>query len=145
VTHPNQLIGKTDFDFFPPEDARKYGEDDRKVLGGERILEEEEETNLLENKTGDPSRYSRCQFVASDGEIVGVQAVFWIARQKKAMERQKRRTDEGIAHRVRAASILPPEFLGMERDRATARDVRHVLTGCAVGISHDGVDSRSTI
>jgi len=42
------------------------------------------ETNLLENKTGDPSRYSRCQFVALTEKSSASRPCFWDRTPKKS-------------------------------------------------------------
>lgn len=45
-----EMYGKTDFDFFPPEEAGFFREKDREVLGGEKIVDIPHETVLTREK-----------------------------------------------------------------------------------------------
>ncbi len=81
------IIGKTDFDFFPRALAEKYQRDDRRVMesgqshdtveehqppGGEKIYVQVVKTPLY----------------AANGEIIGLQGIFWdITRQRQAEEK----------------------------------------------------------
>ena len=41
--HPDRLVGKTDFDFFPDEEAQKYHDDEQAIVhSGEALIDEEE-------------------------------------------------------------------------------------------------------
>jgi PAS domain S-box-containing protein len=82
-----QLLGKTDADVYPPEPARKYREDDQRVMDTGQSLELVEE-----NVTGQGRRFM--QVIKSpvrdaEGQVVGVQSIFWDITERK-------RAEEGI-------------------------------------------------
>jgi PAS domain S-box-containing protein len=81
----DDLKGKTDFDLFPPELAKKYTEDDKKVFEtGETLNDIEEhktpagETIYVEILKG-PVR-------DAEGNVVGVQILFWDVTERRRAE-----------------------------------------------------------
>ncbi len=70
------LIGKRDEELFPPEIAKKYSEDDQRVIKSGKSLHNIERTV---NRQGEPSWIERVKspIVNPDGEVVGVQLMFW--------------------------------------------------------------------
>ncbi|HUT94750.1 MAG TPA: response regulator [Thermoguttaceae bacterium] len=85
------IVGKTDLDFYPPELAEKYQQDDRRVAATGVLLE-----CVEENKKGDETRYVQVLKSAirdAGGEVVGVQVVFWdvTARRKAEAALEKER------------------------------------------------------
>ncbi|MBN2312447.1 MAG: response regulator [Sedimentisphaerales bacterium] len=70
-----EIIGKNDFDFFPEELARKYCQDDQRVLETGELLE-----TVEENKSDGETRYVHVMKSAvrdAGGSITGVQVIFW--------------------------------------------------------------------
>jgi two-component system, cell cycle sensor histidine kinase and response regulator CckA len=82
---PEQLLGKTDAEVYPPELARKHREDDQRVMDTGQSLEFVEE-----NITGQGRRLMhviKSPVRDAGGQVVGVQAIFWdITEQKRAEE-----------------------------------------------------------
>ncbi len=71
----DQILGKTDFDFFPPELAEKYQADDRQVVDTGTALE-----CIEENRTADHVYHFEVRKVpifGVNGDIVATQAIFW--------------------------------------------------------------------
>ena len=72
---PEQVLGKSDFDLFPAELARKFAADDRRVLERGEVLHDIEElaglngTRRIIDRIKSPIRHE-------DGRIVGVQVLF---------------------------------------------------------------------
>ena len=86
-----EILGKTDFDFYPEELARKFRHDDHDVLETGRLLE-----TVEENSRDGETRYveiRKSPVRDAHGKIVGVQGVFWdVTRRKKAeaaLERER--------------------------------------------------------
>ena len=84
--HPEDFVGKTDYDFFPGELADKYRADDNRIMEtGE--TEELEEKYLLDgretwvNTIKTPVR-------DNNGEIIGVLGIFWDITERKHVEEE---------------------------------------------------------
>jgi PAS domain S-box-containing protein len=73
---PANVIGKTDFDFFPDELAEKYRRNDQAVIEQDRLFDDVEQ-----HHTPDGRRIfvhvMKFPVRDDDGHISGVQAVFW--------------------------------------------------------------------
>jgi two-component system sensor histidine kinase/response regulator len=70
-----EIIGKTDFDFYSEELAQKYRQDDKRVLETGELFE-----TIEENTKDDEVCYVQVMKSAihdSGGKIVGVQVIFW--------------------------------------------------------------------
>lgn len=82
-----QVIGKTDFDFFPAEMAKKYQTDDRRVIQTGQPLEtvEEHQPRASEQRH---VRVLKTPVRSADGNILGIQAIFWDVTQQRKMEKQ---------------------------------------------------------
>src|SRR5688572_11955176 len=93
---PEDLLGKTDFDLYPAELARKYREDDLRVIKAGRLLEDVEEHQP-------PGRERRVIHVLKSpvrdarGYILGVQGVFWDETDLVRAQEDLRRSEERFA------------------------------------------------
>ena len=82
-----EIVGKTDFDFFPPELAAKYQLDDRKVLETGKPYETVEE-NQPPGQEKIYVQVVKTPLYSADGKIIGLQGIFWdITEQRRAEER----------------------------------------------------------
>lgn len=85
--HPlEEILGKQDSDFSPPELAHKYREDDRDVIQRRQPLETTEV-----NATPDGEKHwvhvIKTPILDADGEPVGIQGIFWdVTKEKRAEE-----------------------------------------------------------
>jgi PAS domain S-box-containing protein len=81
----SEILGKTDFDFYPPELARKYRKNDQWVMESGKVFETVEENR-------DPAgRRIFVQAVKTPlhdfrGRVVGTQCIFWDVTEKKLAE-----------------------------------------------------------
>src|SRR5262249_20311439 len=71
-----ELIGKTDFDLFPEHLARKYREDDCKVLQSGKPLEQIEEHRTPDGVTM-YVEVIKTPIQDRDGIFMGIQGLFW--------------------------------------------------------------------
>ncbi|NND97415.1 MAG: response regulator [Pirellulaceae bacterium] len=83
----DEVIGKTDYDLFPPDLAKKYVDDDR------RVLETGEIFNVIEeHQNSDGERVFVEIFKGptrdSSGEINGIQVLFWDVTERKIAEQE---------------------------------------------------------
>ncbi len=84
-----EIVGRTDPDLFPEKMALAYMEDDRRVMKGNRLVDQEEK---VVNGDGE-SRWVRVIKVPVKnqfGLVTGIQGVFWdITREKRAEEEMR--------------------------------------------------------
>ena len=72
----SSIIGKTDFDLFPPELASKYQEDDRRVIEQRSSFSAIEQHRDLDGNTL-YVRIIKSPLFGPNGELTGVQGIFW--------------------------------------------------------------------
>jgi PAS domain S-box-containing protein len=115
---PEEVLGKTDADFFPPELAEKYRQDDRQVLEHGQLFEAVEEYRppgselLWVQVVKTPLRDAR-------GAIVGTQGIFWDIPARKRAEEELGRSQQraGDLEEVRAR-LLNRVFTAQEEERS---------------------------
>ncbi len=94
------ILGKTDADFFPPELALKYQEDDRRIIKTGQIFEASEE-HQAPGKERSYVRVVKSPIYDSRGYIVGVQGMFWdvtdLMRAQTALQKSEERYALAIA------------------------------------------------
>jgi len=108
-----EIVGKTDFDFFPRELAEKYQRDDRAVLEtGEPYKTVEEH-----HPPGGEKLYVqvvKTPIKGVDGKIIGLQGIFWDITQERLAETQLARSREE----------LHAKNMQMEDDLKMAREIQ---------------------
>jgi sigma-B regulation protein RsbU (phosphoserine phosphatase) len=115
-----EIIGKTDFDFFPKELAEKYQRDDRHVLETGQTYETVEEhqppggSKIYVHVVKTPLR-------KADGTIIGLQAIFWDITQQRMAEEKIRKANAALAQSRRELSA---KNLEMEDDLKMAREIQ---------------------
>lgn len=100
-----EILGKTDFDFYPPDLASKYRRDDRRVMETGELFEDIEEYE----KHGETRYVQVLKSPVHDalGQVIGVQVVFWDVTEKVAVQRALEKAKEAAEEASRAKS----EFL----------------------------------
>jgi len=86
LAHPDEAVGKTDFDFYPEADAREFLADDRRVIAGEPIVGKTE--HHVEGSTERWSLTSKAPFHGSSAEVLGIVGVSKDITYLKKIERQ---------------------------------------------------------
>ncbi len=114
-----EIVGKTDFDFFPPALAQKYQRDDRRVMdtgqpyttveehqapGRDKIYVQVVKTPLREG-----------------GKIIGLQAIFWDITAQRMAEEKIRRANAALAQSRRELRLKNTQ---MEDDLKMAREIQ---------------------
>ena len=115
-----EIVGKTDFDFFPKELAEKYQRDDRRVLETGQAYETVEEhqppggSKIYVHVVKTPLRNA-------DGLIIGSQAIFWDITQQRMADEKIRKANAALAQSRRELSA---KNLEMEDDLKMAREIQ---------------------
>lgn len=115
-----EIVGKTDFDFFPAALAEKYQRDDRHVLETGQTYETVEEhqspgaSKIYVHVVKTPLR-------KADGTIIGLQAIFWDITQQRLAEEKIRKANAALAQSRRELSA---KNLEMEDDLKMAREIQ---------------------
>jgi PAS domain S-box-containing protein len=87
IERPDQLVGRTDLDFFPKPLAEKYRADDRRVIGsGETFETVEDHVNPHGEKLF--VQVIKTPLRDLEGRVIGVQGIFWDVSARKLAEEQ---------------------------------------------------------
>jgi sigma-B regulation protein RsbU (phosphoserine phosphatase) len=112
------ILGKTDFDFFPKELAEQYTRDDQRVMLTGQTREITEEHHPL----GQDKRITRVvktPLYGADGKIIGLQGIFWDVTRQQHAEEQIRQANIELARsreELRAKNLLMEENLRMAHE-----------------------------
>jgi sigma-B regulation protein RsbU (phosphoserine phosphatase) len=112
------ILGKTDFDFFPKELAEKYQKDDQRVMETGQTYEFTEEHHPFgQEKT--ITHVVKTPLYSADGSIIGLQGIFWDVTEQVRAEEQVRRVNAELARsreELRTKNLLMQENLQMARE-----------------------------
>jgi len=114
------IVGKTDLDFFPPELAEKYQRDDRRVMQTGKPYETVEE----HQPPGGDKIYVqvvKTPLYGADGAIIGLQGIFWDITQQRLADEKIRRVNALLAQ---SRNELRARNAQMEDDLKMAREIQ---------------------
>jgi PAS domain S-box-containing protein len=72
ISNPDEAIGKSDFDFFPPDKAREFFEDEQRILRTGEPLINKIEKQVLPNGTPGWASTTKVPLRTPDGIVVGI-------------------------------------------------------------------------
>ena len=118
-----EIIGKTDFDFFPPELASKYQKDDQLIIETGKAFETVEENqppggeklyvNVVKTPLYDASR-----------RIIGLQGIFWDITAKRRAEEALQKANLELALSQQELQFRNEQ---MEEDLRMAREIQQAI------------------
>lgn len=103
-----EIVGRTDFDFFPRELAEKYKRDDDQVMQTGKTYEITEEHQPLGQKKT-IVRVVKTPLRGPDGDVIGLQGIFWDITEQQRAEEQIRQANIELARsreELRASEAL---------------------------------------
>jgi PAS domain S-box-containing protein len=131
----SEVIGKTDFDFFPPQLAEKYQRDDQFVMRTGRAFETVEE-NIA---PGGEKRYVnvvKTPIYDAKGKIIGIQGIFWDITERKQWEERLQKANEDLA-RSEAALRKSHEDLKAAQAQLIQAEKMESIGTLAAGVAHE--------
>ena len=115
-----EIVGKTDFDFFPQFMAEKYQRDDRKVIEtGQPFTTVEEHQAPGKSKTY--VHVVKTPLYGQRGDIIGLQGIFWDITAQRLAEEKIRRVNGLLAQNRKELRLRNRQ---MQEDLKMARDVQ---------------------
>ncbi|MGC3958897.1 MAG: PAS domain-containing protein [Verrucomicrobiota bacterium] len=91
-----EVLGKTDFDFFPAELATKYQADDRRVMATGQTIEIVEEHQPIGQTQKSYVQVVKTPLYGKDSTIIGLQGIFWDITEQKLAEERIRQAQENL-------------------------------------------------
>jgi sigma-B regulation protein RsbU (phosphoserine phosphatase) len=116
-----EILGRTDYDLFPPELAAKYQGDDRKVIEGDKMFEAVEELQGVEKMF---VQVVKTPIHDAHNRVIGLQGIFWDISEKKRTEEKVRIANEELA---RSREELRKKNEEMEDDLKMASEIQQSL------------------
>lgn len=134
VTHPNEITGRTDFDFFTEEHARPAFESEQEIIRtGKPVLNLEEKVTHLDGRVG-WALTSKMPWLDKTGNVIGTMGITRDITEHKNLEIQFFRAQRmesvgtlasGIAHDLN--NILSPILMSIDLLKDTAGDSQSAL------------------
>ncbi|CAK0759559.1 two-component system, sensor histidine kinase and response regulator [Azospirillaceae bacterium] len=103
---PEQMVGLTDFDLYPPDVAQKLREADTQTMNND-CVEESDEDQITPNGEIRSIHTLRTPVRDADGAVIGILAIFWDVTEQKNVEE----TLKNAKIAAEAASRAKSEFL----------------------------------
>ena len=131
----DEIIGKTDFDFFPAPLAAKYQADDRLVIRTGQIFETVEE-NV--SPAGD-KRYVnvvKTPIYDAKGKIIGIQGIFWDITERKQWEERLQKANSELAKSEAALRKSHEDLKAAQAQLIQAEKMESIGT-LAAGVAHE--------
>jgi sigma-B regulation protein RsbU (phosphoserine phosphatase) len=118
---PEELIGKTDFDFFPKAAAEKYWRDDLRIMEKGETMEILEEAQTVGMAEKEYHHVIKTPLRDESGRVIGLQGMIWDVTEKIRAEEQIRRATAELA---RSREELRAKNAVMEENLRTAREIQ---------------------
>jgi sigma-B regulation protein RsbU (phosphoserine phosphatase) len=119
----DEILGKTDFDLYPPDLAAKYQKDDQLIMETGKMFETIEENQ----QPGGERIYVqvvKTPLHSASGEIIGLQCIFWDITERRRAEERVRKTTLELAQ---SREELRAKNQQMEDDLRMARDIQEAM------------------
>src|SRR4051812_5023990 len=119
----SEIVGKTDFDFYPADMAAKYQKDDQLIMETGKVFEIVEENQ----PPGGEKLYVnvvKTPLVDAQGRIIGLQCIFWDITEKRRAEEGLKKANLEIAQSREELRLKNDQ---MEEDLKMAREIQQAI------------------
>jgi len=98
VTSSDEIIGKTDFDFYPEHQARDFDKDDRNIIQTGEALVNQEELRINSQGIEEWMLTNKAPLRDSDGKIIGIVGTSRSITSRKIVEKQRQKLESERQH-----------------------------------------------
>src|SRR5881296_723069 len=130
-----EIIGKTDFDFFPAALAEKFQRDDRYVIRTGETFETVEE-NVGPNGAKIYVNVVKTPIYDAKGQIIGIQGIFWDITERKRFEERLQKANQELAASEAALRKSHEELKAAQLQLIQAEKMESIGT-LAAGVAHE--------
>jgi sigma-B regulation protein RsbU (phosphoserine phosphatase) len=117
----DEIIGKTDLDFFPAALAKKYQQDDQRVMTTGTPYQTVEEYQSPEGRKKMYVQVVKTPLKEADGRTIGLQGIFWDITEQRMNEEKIRRVNLLLAENRK---VLRARHVEMTDDLKMAREIQ---------------------
>jgi len=100
---PDEIAGKTDFDFFPRKLAEKYYADDKRVIESGQTLEVE--NKFIKNEIELIVNTVKTTIKDEKNNVVGILGLFWDITDRKRLEEEQAKLREQLYHSQKLEAV----------------------------------------
>ena len=138
----HEIVGYTDYDFFPPELAAKYQADDKRVMTAGKLFEAVEE-HTPPNGEKEHVQVVKSPVFDAHGKIIGTQGIFWDVTARVRGEEKLKKAHEALA---RGREDLLRTLADLQRSHNRLKEVQlqmiemekmQTIGQMAAGIAHE--------
>jgi PAS domain S-box-containing protein len=130
-----EIIGKTDWDFYPADLAAKYQRDDREVIRTGRSFETIEE-NVDPDGDKIYVQVVKTPILDLNGQVLGTQCIFWDITERKRFEEQLQKKNVELAESEAALRRSHKELQAAQLQLIQAEKMESIGT-LAAGVAHE--------
>lgn len=130
-----EIIGRTDFDFYPPALAAKYQQDDQYVIATGKTVDVTEE-NVAPNGEKMYVHVVKTPIRDAKGQVLGTQCIFWDETDRRRYEEQLQLKNAQLAQTAEALRRSHEELKAAQLQLIQAEKMESIGT-LAAGVAHE--------